>query len=131
MANLYMNKYMLARYHKRMDEARNKLGGKCCKCGSINNLQLDHVNIKTKSFTIGHLWNKSKEIFNSEVDKCQLLCEKCHQEKTLIDLGRVSARSTHGTLSSYRYCKCELCKNAKSEYTKNFRRKKKNGGLVE
>jgi len=54
-----------------------------------------------------------------------LLCKKCHEEKTLLDMGRVSAKITHGTVSSYRYCKCELCKKAKSEYMKVFREKRK------
>ena len=125
MANPYMKDYMRLRYQKRMSEARNKLGGKCIKCNSTEDLQLDHINPETKNFTVAHLWNSKKEVFDLEVSKCQLLCKKCHEEKTLLDMGRVSAKVTHGTLSSYRYCKCKTCKKAKSEYTKEFRKKKK------
>ena len=48
-SNSYMKNYMLARYHKRMSEAKNKLGGKCFKCNSIEDLQLDHINPQTKN----------------------------------------------------------------------------------
>ena len=124
-SNSYMKDYMLARYHKRMSEAKTKLGGKCFKCNSIENLQLDHINPQTKNFTVAKLWNSKKEVFDLEIGKCQLLCEKCHEEKTLLDMGKVSAKITHGTLSSYRYCKCKICKKAKSEYMQEFRKKKK------
>lgn len=124
-SNSYMKDYMLARYHKRMSEARNKLGGKCFKCNSIEDLQLDHINPKTKNFTVAKLWNSKKKVFDLEISKCQLLCKKCHEEKTLLDMGRLSAKITHGTISSYRYCKCKLCKKAKSEYMKGFRKKRK------
>ena len=124
-SNSYMKDYMLARYHKRMSEAKNKLGGKCFKCNSIKDLQLDHINPQTKNFTVAKLWNSKKKIFDLEISKCQLLCKKCHEEKTLLDMGRVSAKITHGTVSSYRYCKCEFCKKAKSEYMKVFREKRK------
>ena len=124
-SNSYMKDYMLARYHKRMSEAKNKLGDKCFKCNSIEDLQLDHINPETKNFTVAKLWNSKKEVFDLEVSKCQLLCKKCHEEKTFLVMGRVSAKITHGTLSSYRYCKCGSCKKAKSEYMRSFRKKKK------
>lgn len=124
-SNSYMKNYMLARYRKRMSEAKNKLGGKCFKCNSIEDLQLDHINPETKNFTVAKLWNSKKEVFDLEIGKCQLLCKECHEEKTLLDMGRVSAKITHGTVSSYRYCKCDSCKKAKSEYMRSFRKKKK------
>jgi HNH endonuclease len=31
----------------------------------------------------------------------------------------------HGTLNGYRYCKCDLCRKAKAEWTREYRRKKK------
>jgi hypothetical protein len=108
-----------------MAAAREKLGNKCTQCPEVNNLQLDHLDRADKSFTIGKLWNTKLEVFNQEVAKCQLLCAKCHELKTLKDLGQVSAKTTHGTLSSYRYCKCELCRKANAEYCKLKKRKKK------
>jgi 5-methylcytosine-specific restriction endonuclease McrA len=115
----YMKDYMLKRYHERRDKAIERLGGKC-KCGSISDLQFDHINPTTKKFTIAKLSSINEEDFWKEIDKCQLLCNNCHQEKTLLDLGRISAKQTHGTLSSYRYCKCNECKAAKSVYMKEY-----------
>ena len=56
----------------------------CIKCGSKEQLELDHVNPKEKE------WNPKRsmgsknltERFWKEIDKCQLLCYDCHKEKT-------------------------------------------------
>lgn len=114
---------MLKRYHERMLEAKEKLGGKCCRCGSLNKLEIDHIDKTTKSFTLGGFWSCSKEKFLFELGKCQLLCQQCHEKKTLSESGKKSAKNTHGTLSSYRYCKCSLCKQAKNEYMAKWRKK--------
>ena len=119
----YMKDYMLKRYHERRDKAIEKLGGKC-KCGSTEGLQFDHVDPTTKKFTLAKLSSINEADFWKEVDKCQLLCDTCHQSKTLLDLGRVSAKDKHGTLSSYRYCKCDECKAAKATYMKKYKENK-------
>lgn len=116
--NEYMRAYMLRRYNRRMQEARSKLGNRCVRCGATKDLQLDHKDRETKSFTIGRMWSVSEQRFEMELSKCQLLCRTCHEEKTLLDKGQVSGKVTHGTLSSYRYCKCDACKLAKSNYNK-------------
>lgn len=123
-SNEYMNKYMIERHKKRKQEFVNKLGGKCVKCGSVENLQFDHIDPKTKSFTICDSLSISKEKLEKELEKCQLLCSNCHENKTLKDLGQVSAKTTHGTVSSYRYCKCRLCKDAWNIVNKKYRSKK-------
>lgn len=125
MNNEYYRAYMIKRYHARMSEAKEKLGGKCVECGNKEKLEFDHINRKEKSFTIGVFWSCRKERFLSEVKKCQLLCRDCHEKKTLLDLGRVSAKNTHGTLSSYRYCRCSECRAAKAKHTKEARQKLK------
>jgi 5-methylcytosine-specific restriction endonuclease McrA len=114
-----MREYMLRRYHARMQEAITFLGGKC-KCGLTEGLQLDHIDPATKSFTIAKMWSLSKEKFWIEVRKCQLLCQECHSDKTRKDLGQQDARKTHGTLSSYRYCRCPECKAAQAEYMRDY-----------
>jgi hypothetical protein len=110
----YMRVYMLARYRQRRQDAVQRLGGKCCMCGSLERLELDHIDRSTKALEISKMWSVSKARFEAEVVKCQVLCRECHAAKTLVDLGRVSAKTTHGTVSSYRYCKCPACKAAKS-----------------
>ncbi len=119
--NEYMNRYMNERYDRRKQKALKQLGNKCVKCGSDKDLQFDHISPQNKEYTIcKKLASVSEVKFQEELKKCQLLCVVCHQEKTLIDLGQVSAKTTHGTLSSYRYCKCVLCKKAQADYMKIY-----------
>ena len=123
-SNEYMNNYMKERYLKRRLKAIERLGGKCINCESKENLQFDHIDPLTKVASIAKMSSMSEEKFWLEVDKCQLLCLRCHQSKTLLDLNQQNAKITHGTLSSYRYCKCDLCKKAKSDYMKEYNKKK-------
>lgn len=129
--------YMLARYNKRRREAIAKLGGACVVCGATENLQLDHIFRSEKSFNISQMWSISQERFDAELAKCQLLCGICHRAKNTWELDKKAAIRTHGTLSSYRYCKCDLCKKAYSDYWQSYKPRKKRpepkkikGGLV-
>tara|TARA_E500000318_G_scaffold39978_1_gene38419 strand:- start:234 stop:671 length:438 start_codon:yes stop_codon:yes gene_type:complete len=61
------------------------LGGKCCGCGTTENLQFDHLDRTQKSFTIGKCLDHSMEKLLAEADKCQLLCSNCHEVKSLIN----------------------------------------------
>jgi 5-methylcytosine-specific restriction endonuclease McrA len=119
----YMKEYMRSRYNERREKAICKLGGKCVKCGSTTNLQFDHINPEEKSFTIAKKSSINEQDFWKEVEKCQLLCESCHNLKTIEDMGMKPAKGFHGTLSSYRYCRCDLCKKAKADYMKTYLRK--------
>lgn len=125
-----MKEYMLKRYHERMDLARTKLGSVCCRCGGSENLQIDHKDPAAKSFTVAKCWSFALERFNQELEKCQLLCNNCHQKKTCQDNNKVFVKDqdTHGTLSSFRYCKCALCKKAKADYMKAWNQRKRDRG---
>jgi 5-methylcytosine-specific restriction endonuclease McrA len=125
--NNYMREYMKKRSKERMKEAHQLLGGKCCKCGSINNLQIDHIDPLTKSFTLSSGTTFSKERWDAELAKCQLLCFECHKSKTLKERNfqEVKDKNIHGTISSYRYCHCDVCKKARAEYIKKYRLKQK------
>lgn len=108
-----MKAYFRERYQQRRQTAIAQLGGKCAECGATEELEFDHIDPAAKSF---NLWKRSgitEERFQAELAKCQLLCPTHHKQKTLRDRGQVSAKGTHGTLSSYRYCKCDECKAAK------------------
>jgi 5-methylcytosine-specific restriction endonuclease McrA len=78
----YIAKYNLERYHKRMQEAYEMLGGACVICGSTEDLQIDHFDPAKKDFTLAKIWSASQERFLEELTKCQLLCWKCHLAKT-------------------------------------------------
>ncbi len=120
--NAYMKEYMLNRYHELRDTWIVKLGGKCIRCGSTSLLEFDHIDPKTKSFTIGKLYSINKEDFQKEVAKCQLLCRSCHESKTIED-NDFNSRKEHGTTASYRHskCRCDLCKEAWAKMQKIHR----------
>lgn len=126
--NAYLKRYMLKRYHKRRADAIVKLGGKCNKCGAIDNLQLDHIDPAAKSFDVAKSHSASQAKWDAEIAKCQLLCQPCHNKKTIADLGYRQAKGFHGTISTVRYCKCDKCRAAKSKYNKERRLRSKQVG---
>jgi 5-methylcytosine-specific restriction endonuclease McrA len=114
-SNKYMAEYMKKRYDRRRLEAIELLGGKCVLCGSVENLEFDHLNPEEKSFSIGdRLAEVAKDKLELELKKCQLLCSSCHDDK--------HKQKQHGNLSMFRYCKCELCRKANSDYSRKWKR---------
>lgn len=128
----YHREYNLNRYHERRKEFKDHLGGKCVDCGSTESLEFDHIDRSTKTLELGKILNVSKEKALEELKLCQLLCTKCHIEKSKKDgsFGTVG----HGEgVSGKRNCKCDLCRNRKNEYMRNWkreRRKKKLASMV-
>lgn len=114
--NEYMNNYMKNRWIRRRQEAVDKLGGLCYDCGSSDNLEFDHIDPATKSFTIASGSSFSEERFWQEIDKCQLLCFECHKKKHAWK---------HGTLAGYRYCKCDQCREAWNTHSREYKRKRR------
>lgn len=82
--------------------------GPCAKCGSWEDLEIDHINPADKAFSVSRLWSRSKQVRDKELSKCQVLCHSCHKEK---HRGTI----VHGTVTAYdEYgCRCEFCKSAK------------------
>lgn len=71
----------ILKYAKKL-KAINYLGGSCKSCGEKNifKLTFHHVNIDDKEFEFNEYqwsgWNK----LESELKKCDLLCQNCHRE---------------------------------------------------
>lgn len=78
----YQKVYHQNRYSKCIQGMLEYLGGECVQCGSKENLEFDHIDPKTKSFSITRKWNRRWEVLKLELDKCQLLCKDCHLTKT-------------------------------------------------
>ena len=95
------------------------INGPCAKCGSNNNLELDHIDPNTK---ISHnIWSWADERRTIELAKCQVLCKECHKEKSDKELERPI---THGTRGGYsRGCRCIPCKEHQSLRMKNYNSK--------
>lgn len=79
--NNYMNVYMKQRYEKRRKIAIALLGGQCNICGSIDDLEFDHIDPSTKVMTVARASSLSELRWNEEIAKCQLLCKICHRAK--------------------------------------------------
>lgn len=124
-SNAYMAKYMLTRYHRRMKEAKEKLGNSCVKCGRTDTLELDHINPETKSFTIGtKLASVSEAKYIIEIAKCQLLCKQHHIEKTSSEKKRDYCKRGHKRTAD-NVNKIRACKQCQLEHAKAWKRKQK------
>ena len=112
------NKYQKSRYAERKILAIQWLGGECVKCGTINDLQFDHIIPSSKTTEVTTMFSKySWKSIVEELTKCQLLCVDCHLVKsTREQIGRVPANKKteaqrHGTYYGvYKLkCRCEKC----------------------
>lgn len=72
---------------KQRNEKRIKaveyLGGKCVSCGYCKNIaafDFHHRHPSKKEFTLAGYWERSWNMIQKELDKCDLLCSNCHRE---------------------------------------------------
>lgn len=94
-------------------------GGKCVACGSIDSLEVDHVDRSTKMMQPAHIWTRALHVREAELAKCQVLCHSCHLAKTLSEVKR---DETHGRTTMYRKgCRCEDCRAAHREGARKTR----------
>lgn len=91
--------------------------GPCAKCGSWDDLEVDHINPSEKSPLLvgwngtGKMWSWSKVRLAEELSKCQVLCKTCHSEKTAFEY---EIKREHGRNMYEKYgCRCNVCKEAK------------------
>lgn len=116
------NDYQNARM-QRLRIAWLKDNGPCKKCGSSENLEVDHIDRTTK---ISHrVWSWSEQRRVAELAKCQVLCRACHINKTCDDLGERIL--VHGTVGrGYdRGCKCSACLGARAKQQREYRKVKR------
>jgi 5-methylcytosine-specific restriction endonuclease McrA len=117
----YQRQYQLAKYRRWMKEAREKLGGRCVICGTTENLEFDHIDPGTKSFSLGGR-RPNRAAWDTEVAKCQLLCYEHHKEKT----SREQRKEVHGTWGMYKKkCRCEECREFVRTYMREYKRAKR------
>lgn len=122
-----MKTYMKERRLKRRNDLIQKAGGKCLNCSSTVDLEFDHVDPKDKSFVLsGHNLDKPMKTIIEEYNKCNLLCRKCHVEKTKRNKEHGGGHNKNtspmkcGTVRKYteEKCRCDKCKKAKILYRK-------------
>lgn len=52
----------------------------CVRCGTSSDLQIDHIDPRRK---VEHrIWSWSEDRRVAELEKCQVLCDTCHREKS-------------------------------------------------
>lgn len=97
-------------YDRRWIAARRKrcielLGAQCVRCGSTENLEVDHINPVTKDPKLrktgdcrGGMWSWSWERIEAELTKCQVLCRECHKKKSAGEHAR-GERVNHAKLT--------------------------------
>lgn len=72
-----------ARAYEKMKNRRMEWllsNGPCRACGSSTRLEIDHVNPSQK---VHHaVWSWSLQRMLAELEKCQVLCNKCHKKKS-------------------------------------------------
>lgn len=93
-------------------------GGKCSQCGYSKDCprayHFHHLDPKNKKFGIGSSYWKPMKTLKEEVDKCILLCSRCHDE--IHDEEYEKSRKL--TIKDHRR-KLELAKKAKHEFLKS------------
>jgi 5-methylcytosine-specific restriction endonuclease McrA len=91
--------------------------GLCAVCGSSDRLQVDHIDPSKKLTHKVWSWSLARRL--KELEKCQVLCEKHHKQKT----AKYRARALfHGNASMYRKgCRCDLCREAASTQKAEWR----------
>lgn len=105
-------------------EAWIKEHGPCAVCGTWDNLQVDHIDPRTKAVsTTSVVWGWSDEARReTELSKCQVLCDSCHKDKTAAQKAMVVSHGTYTMYNNPRYkCRCDLCVEAFRIYQHNYR----------
>ena len=91
-------------------EAWIAANGPCAICGSRERLEVDHEEPETK---VSHrVWSWSQRRRDIELQKCQVLCSRCHKKKTRA--WNNAKPIQHGTDGAYtrRRCRCGACREA-------------------
>lgn len=96
------------------------LGGRCRKCGSERELQIDHIDPSKKKMHLGRLFTKNTigDALAELIEKCQILCGACHREKSAEEVRQRPRYFTHGTMYGWMKirCRCEACLMAKRQW---------------
>lgn len=112
--------YNREKYHEyRQRNLRYVSGGtepKCATCGAVEELEFDHIDPEKKSFSVSGMKSLRNPEFRAELDKCQVLCRACHEEKTRQE--HLAEGFTHGTIYGFmkRKCECADCSQKKREW---------------
>ena len=115
----YQRKWMQQRRQAWIDSQ----GGCCAKCGSTENLEVDHIDPKLKTMNPRDLWSRTGTIREKELENCKVLCNNCHKIKSGLERSLSVGPIVHGTNKGYnRKCRCSACKTAHSKSTSHYKK---------
>lgn len=80
-----VSEYNYQRYNARKADVFLMIGEECARCGSTENLEVDHIDPTGKSFPVLENLHRRWEVIAEELLKCQALCHECHRAKTKQD----------------------------------------------
>lgn len=123
--------YFRARYHAKRQAIIKSLGGKCARCGSVDDLEIDHIDSSKKLMDVSQCWALAPARLAEELKKCQVLCGACHKTKTVECADYPAESARHGTDHMYTKfkCRCDLCKEARSKARKVWRDRRAAQGI--
>lgn len=123
---MYMDKDRQREYQRRWMQKRRdewiKANGPCQLCGSSKDLEVDHIDRKTKLYTPTKLWGMSRTNPKrvAELAKCQVLCTICHNTKTVAE----KSIPCNDRLAERKGCNCDLCKKLHASRMRRWRKGK-------
>lgn len=96
-------------------------GKSCVDCGSIERLEIDHVDPTRK---VSHkLWSWTQARREAELAKCVVRCAECHRERSAEQYSeRYRQPLVHGTRHGYQThgCRCDLCRQAQRVHNAKY-----------
>jgi hypothetical protein len=89
----------------------------CVKCGSVEDLEVDHIDRNQK--VTHRVWSWTAARREAELAKCQVLCGSHHLEKTMAE----TYQAPHGTHHRYTHhgCRCVECRKAHAAVNRGYR----------
>lgn len=102
----------LNNWHAARMELISKLGGICVNCGTVEELQFDHIDPYSKQIEI-RLLIKGRHWDHPEIKKIQLLCKSCHHKKSRQEQSLIANKKHGFSRTAYNRCgppKCNKCK---------------------
>lgn len=95
--------------------------GPCQECGSLEDLEVDHIDPSTKLLHTREIWSRREEIRLLELEKCQVLCVVCHSKKSANEKRNTTRHGTYSMRKSG--CKCNSC----MQYVRDIKRASRAG----
>jgi hypothetical protein len=128
-----MPAYMSHKYNVQRAFFIELMGGECRRCKSTTKLEIDHIDPSKKTMQIGLLFGKGQILaaVHELITQCQILCKKCHTEKTKSESRRFNQPLKHGSMYVWMNlnCPCEPCTRSRWMWYDKRNARRRSGGV--